>query len=140
MFGKLLRAGMSELTSHYRDRQSSLLQAQTAPCQLGALQCEGCPTHTALLVLAGRAGWITEQPLRACCSFTEVRKGRSQAQTSLPFKGPTLRLKTSFTLAQEAQGCHREPAAQGTQCHEDAQHLPANTIGLLSKHCVFLPD
>lgn len=69
---------MSELTSHYRDRQNSLLQVQTAPCQLGALQCGGCPTHTAPLVLAGRGwiGWLqNSHPQHAAVSHKSGRGG-----------------------------------------------------------------
>lgn len=102
---------MSELTKHNQTEQP----AAGSDCIFPA----GCPAgwqempYTDSTVPAGRGwlDWITEQPPRECCSFTEVKKGRSQAQTSPPFKGPTLRLKTSSTLAHEAQGCHREVAA-----------------------------
>lgn len=129
---------MSELTNHYQTEQPAAGSGCIFPAGCPAVWQEMPYTHSMVPAGRGWLGWITEQPPRTCCSFTEVKKERSQAQTSLPLKGPTLRLKTSSTLAHEVQGCHREPAAQGTQCHEDARHFPANSVGLLSKYHVYL--
>lgn len=75
----------------------------------------------------GWLGGITEQPPRACCSFTQVKKGRSQAQTSLPFKGSET--QTSSTLA------HHPPPRlpQRTCCTRYTK--PWGCSALPSKHC-----